>query len=131
MMNKPSRRDGVLLVVILGGLLSVVGLSQWIDSHKPPTNPAVDEEQLYLNGATVKRLSLGFNGLAADWYWMRSLQYVGGKLLNAHQSIRLDDMSALNLKLLAPLLDTATTLDPAFIEPYEYAAIVLPAVNVE
>jgi tetratricopeptide (TPR) repeat protein len=40
-------------------------------------------------------------------------------------------MSPLNLKLLAPLLDTATTLDPGFIEPYEYAAIVLPAVNVE
>ena len=98
MMNKPSRRDGVLLLIILGGLLSVVGLSQWIDSHKPPTNSGVEEEQLYLTGATVKRVSLGFNGLAADWYWMRSLQYVGGKLLNANESIRLDDMSRLNLK---------------------------------
>jgi len=131
MMNNPRRRDSILVAIILGGLLTAVGLSQWIDSHKPPPNPAVDEEQLYLNGATVKRLSLGFNGLAADWYWMRSLQYVGGKLLNAHESIRLDDMSTLNLKLLAPLLDAATTLDPAFTEPYEYAAIVLPAVNVE
>lgn len=109
----------------------MVGLSQWIDSHKPPTNLAVDEGQLYLNGATVRRVSLGFNGLAADWYWMRSLQYVGGKLLNANESIRLDDMSTLNLKLLAPLLDAATTLDPEFMEPYEYAAMVLPAVNVE
>jgi hypothetical protein len=131
MMNQPLRRDGVLLGIILCGLVSVVGLSQWIDSHKPPTNPADEEEQLYLSGATVKRVSLGFNGLAADWYWMRSLQYVGGKLLQANESIQLDNMSPLNLKLLAPLLDTATTLDPGFIEPYEYAAIVLPAVNVE
>jgi hypothetical protein len=62
---------------------------------------------------------------------MRSLQYVGGKVLNANESMRLDDMSKLNLKLLAPLLDAATTLDPGFMEPYEYAAIVLPAVDVE
>lgn len=131
MMKRPSRRDTVLLGIVLGGLACMVGLSQWIDSHKPPTNLAVDEGQLYLNGATVRRVSLGFNGLAADWYWMRSLQYVGGKLLNANESIRLDDMSTLNLKLLAPLLDAATTLDPEFMEPYEYAAMVLPAVNVE
>jgi tetratricopeptide (TPR) repeat protein len=62
---------------------------------------------------------------------MRSLHYVGGKLLKANESIRLDDMSTLNLKLLAPLLDAATTLDPEFTEPYEYAAMILPAVNVE
>ncbi|HBB89542.1 MAG TPA: hypothetical protein DC047_18205 [Blastocatellia bacterium] len=130
MMNQPSRPDGVLLGIILGGLISVVGLSQWIDSHKPPTNAAVDEEQLYLNGATLRRVSLGFNGLAADWCWIRSLQYVGGKLISAHQGIGLDNLSSLNLKLLAPLLDAATTLDPEFMEPYEYAAIILPEVNV-
>ena len=131
MMSKPSGRDGVLLSIILIGLASVVCLSRWIDSHRTPTNATVEEEQLYLNGTTVRRLSLGFNGLAADWYWMRSLQYVGGKLVNTHESIRLDDMSALNLKLLAPFLDAATTLDPEFMEPYEYAALVLPGVNVE
>lgn len=124
-------RDGVLVSVIFIGLASLVGVSRWIDSHQTPINPTVEEEQLYITGKTVKRVSLGFNGLAADWYWMRSLQYVGGKLLNAHQKIRLDDMSPLNLKLLAPLLDAATTLDPEFMEPYEYAAVILPAVNVE
>jgi tetratricopeptide (TPR) repeat protein len=131
MRNKLSGRDGLLLSIILIGLASAVGLSRWIDAHRPPINPTVAEEQLYLNGTTAKRISLGFNGLAADWYWMRSLQYVGGKILNTHQKIQLDDMSPLNLKLLAPLLDAATTLDPEFMEPYEYAAVVLPAVNVQ
>jgi tetratricopeptide (TPR) repeat protein len=74
-------------------------------------------------------MSLGFNGLAADWYWMRSLQYVGRKILN-HNDAQIDDLALLNLKLLAPLLDTATTLDPEFLSPYEYAAIVLPAIDV-
>ncbi len=130
-MNMPSGANRVSLGILFIGLAAVVGLSRWIDSHKPPIDVAVQEEQLYLTGTTVRRLSLGFNGLAADWYWMRSLQYVGGKFLNSQQRIRLDDMSPLNLKLLAPLLDTATTLDPQFLEPYEYAAVVLPAVNVQ
>jgi tetratricopeptide (TPR) repeat protein len=129
-MNKPSGRDGVLLSIVLIGVASVVGLSQWLDSHRPANSAAVEEEQLYLTGTMVRRVSLGFNGLAADWYWMRSLQYVGGKLLNAHQGIGLDNLSPLNLSLLAPLLDAATTLDPEFMEPYEYAAIILPGVNV-
>jgi len=74
---------------------------------------------------------LNFNGLAADWYWMRSLQYVGRKILDHEGDIALDDLSKLNLNLLAPLLDNATTLDPQFMEPYEYAAVVLPAIDVQ
>lgn len=131
MTNKLSRHDGLLLSIVFLGLAGVVGLSRWIDSRRPPVNANTEEEQLYVTGKTVKRISLGFNGLAADWYWMRSLQYVGGKFLNARETIHLDDMSSLNLKLLAPLLDAATTLDPQFLAPYEYAAVVLPAINVE
>jgi len=130
-MKKVLGRDSLLILVIVIGMVIVIALSQWIDARKAPINVVAEEEQLYLTGNTVKRMSLGFNGLAADWYWMRALQYVGGKMLNSRQSIRLDDLSPLNLKLLAPLLDSATTLDPEFMEPYEYAAIILPAVNVE
>lgn len=130
MMNKRYNQDGVLLALIFVGVASVVGLSQWLDSHRQVSSAAVEDEQLYLTGTMVKRVCLGFNGLAADWYWIRSLQYVGGKLINANHGIGLDNLSSLNLKLLAPLLDAATTLDPEFMEPYEYGAIILPAVNV-
>src|ERR1700730_7338036 len=131
MMNKWSSREGVVLLVIFIGLAGIVGLSRLIDSRRPSIDAKFEEEQLYINGKTVKKISLGFNGLAADWYWMRSLQYVGRKALNAPRDIQLDDLGQLNVKLLAPLLDTATTLDPEFMEPYEYAAVVLPGVNVE
>jgi len=131
MMNKWSSREALLLLVVFIGLASIVGLSRVIDSRRPPIDAKIEEEQLYVNGKTVKRISLGFNGLAADWYWMRALQYVGRKVLNTPREIQLDDLGQLNVKLLAPLLDTATTLDPEFMEPYEYAAVVLPGVNVE
>ena len=117
--------------VVVLGLACAALLVGWTDSLRPPPDPNAIDESLYVNGKTARRISLGFNGLAADWYWMRSLQYVGKKILSQPGEVALDDLSKLNLKLLAPLLDTATTLDPEFLDPYEYAAIVLPAVDVQ
>jgi len=126
-----TKVDLLLLLTVLFGLAGVVGVSRSIDSQRSVASPTVSEDQLYLQGATVKRVSLGFNGLAADWYWMRSLQYVGRKVLSNGQGLQLDNLGTLNLKLLAPLLDISTTLDPQFLEPYEYAAIVLPGIDVQ
>jgi len=131
MNSKGSLRDGLLLLTILIGLASVVGLSRWLDSHRPPADSRFEEERLYLTGSTAKRISLGFNGLAADWYWMRSLQYVGRKIINVPDNVPIDNLAQLDLRLLAPLIDTSTTLDPEFIEPYQYAAVVLPPIDVQ
>jgi tetratricopeptide (TPR) repeat protein len=126
-----TKQDGALVLTVLIGLACVVGLSRWIDSHRPIADSSLAEENLYLNAATVNRASLGFKGLAADWYWMRALQYVGRKIINVPEDVQLDNLGQLNLKLLAPLLDASTTLDPQFMEPYQYAAVVLPAVDVD
>lgn len=120
-----------LALVIIVGMLSIVLLAHWIDSRRPPPDPDLQEEQLYLTSNAARRMSLGFNGLVADWYWMRSIQYVGRKILNARQNVQLDDLGQLNLRLLAPMLDIATTLDPEFMDAYEYAAVVLPAIDVQ
>ena len=128
-MSERTKSVTLGLIVVLG-LACAALLVDWTDSLRPPPDPNAIDESLYVNGKTARRISLGFNGLAADWYWMRSLQYVGKKILNQPGDVALDDLSKLNLKLLAPLLDTATTLDPEFLDPYEYAAIVLPAVDV-
>ena len=128
--NNWTRRDAALLFTIILGLASAVAISGWIDARRPPVDPGLEEERLYVNGQSAKRLSLAFNGLLADWYWMRSLQYVGRKIMSLPSDVPLDDLGSLNLKLLAPLLDASTTLDPQFLEPYEYAAVVLPSVDV-
>lgn len=120
-----------LLVLLVAAAAGVVLLARWMDARRPPTNASIEEENLYFTGRAVRRVSLGFNGLVADWYWMRSLQYVGRKIDALPENVPLDNLGQLNLKLLAPLLDTATTLDPEFKEPYEYAAMVLPGVDVQ
>lgn len=128
--GKLSKIDLALLLTIIVGLAGIVALSRRIDGHLTPVDPTLEEEKLYVTAATVDRLSLGFNGLLADWYWMRALQYVGRKIINAPEDMQLDHLNKLDIKLLAPLLDAATTLDPQFMAPYQYAAVVLPEVDV-
>ena len=129
-MNDRTRTVTLALVTVLGMIFTVT-LARFTDARRPPANPNANDESLYLNAKTAKRISLGFNGLAADWYWMRSLQYVGRKIIAAEGNASLDDLSQLDLKLLAPLLENATTLDPQFLDPYEYAAVVMPAIDVQ
>jgi tetratricopeptide (TPR) repeat protein len=127
-----ARRQTIALaLVIVVGLGGVVGVSRWIETHRPPVDAAMEEEKLYVTGQAARRMSLGFSGLVADWYWMRSLQYVGRKLVAQPGDVQIDDLKALNLHLLYPLLDTATTLDPQFMAAYEYGGVVLPAINDE
>ena len=125
------KKDALRLLVIVLALAEVVLLAHWIDVHRQDMNARVSEERLYVDGPTAKRLTLAFNGLAADWYWMRSLQYVGGKIVryeDTHEG-RFINLSSLDLKLLPSLLRVSTTLDPQFMAPYEYGAIVLPELN--
>jgi tetratricopeptide (TPR) repeat protein len=71
-------------------------------------------------------------GLMADWYWMRSLQYIGDKILKRKSdALNIDDLRDLNPRLLYPLLENATDLDPHFIGAYAYGAIVMPAIDPE
>jgi tetratricopeptide (TPR) repeat protein len=68
---------------------------------------------LYISSPKVlKRLSLGYEGLLADIYWTRAVQYFGGK----HHS------GAQHYDLLAPLLDITTQLDPHLVVAYEFGS---------
>jgi tetratricopeptide (TPR) repeat protein len=124
-----------LVLVVLIGLSGAVFLSRWIEQHRPRVASSDNEETFYVTAPVARRLSLGFNGLVADWYWMQSLQYVGRKTIayaEAHPgNILLDDLRAVDLKMLPKLIDFATTLDPQFIAVYEYGGVLLPSINEE
>ena len=116
-------------------LLCCVGmiLTGWqLERQRPQTDFALADQPLYGSDKTTRRMSLAFNGVVADWYWMRTLQYVGRRVLRAQEtgeSLQLDDLRNLNLRLLQPLLQRTTTLDPQFIAAYQYGGVVLPAVD--
>jgi hypothetical protein len=64
----------------------------------------------------VKRLFPGFETLAADLYWLRTVQYFGGERLFSREK---------RFELLRPLIDISTTLDPRLEIAYRYGAIFL------
>lgn len=132
----PGRgRTVVLSFVISLGIASVALVSNRIDAYRVTSFVESSDEQLYVKAPTLKRLSLAFNGLAADWYWMRALQLVGRKSLDYQSThsgqMSLNDLGALDLRILPQLLRSSTTLDPQFIAPYEYGAMILPTFNTE
>jgi tetratricopeptide (TPR) repeat protein len=129
------KRDYFLVLTIVVGLLAAALVMRWNDAHSSDPRTQYAEEQLYLNGPAMKRLTLAFNGVAADWYWIRSLQYVGRKIVNYEDThagnFDLSSLSSLDLRLLPSLLRMATTLDPQFLEPYYYGALILPDLNAD
>lgn len=125
-----SQKQTYLLALVIVICFAVIfGLSRYMDANRPPVDPNLEEEKLYVTGNAAKQMSMGFNGLIADWYWIRSLQHIGKKVIDHPGDIQLDHLEALNITLLYPLLDNATTLDPQFMAAYEYGAVVLPAIN--
>lgn len=127
------KRDFLLVLTIVLGLSAAALTTRWNDARHHDLETQFADEPLYLNGPAMKRITLAFNGVAADWYWMRSLQYVGGKVIKYEDTragnFNLSDLSSLDLRLLPPLLRMATTLDPQFLEPYYYGALILPDLN--
>jgi tetratricopeptide (TPR) repeat protein len=97
-------------VVLLFCLAGSVLLLRRLDQRRPT---ATLEEVLYLNSPKwVKRLSLGYDGLLADIYWTRAVQYFG-----SHHVV-----GAKNYNLLSPLLEITTALDPKLTVAYQFGA---------
>jgi tetratricopeptide (TPR) repeat protein len=97
-------------VVLLFSLASSVFLLRRIDQMR---TSATLEEVLYLNSPKwVKRLSLGYTGLLADIYWTRAVQYFG-----SHHMV-----AARDFRLLSPLLEITTALDPKLVVAYQFGA---------
>jgi len=122
-------RDALLALVVVLGLVQTSALMRWLDAHRRPEDPFAAYEELYVKPETARRLSLGFNGVAADWYWLRSLQYVGRKVGAYRGEFTLDDMRPLGIRNLGALLEQSTALDPQFMAAYEFGAIVLPSID--
>jgi tetratricopeptide (TPR) repeat protein len=111
------------LVIMLVGLASLYPVQRYIDSTKPP-GVITDESLYFSSGKSIKRMTLGMSSLAADIYWIRTVQYFGQKVIDAG-GVGADTRN-INMKLLAPLLDIVVTLDPHELAPYRFGAIFLP-----
>ena len=111
-----SERKRITVVFSALLVLSLAGSALMLRRVDELRTGATLEEVLYVTSPqAVKRMSLGYNGLMADIYWTRAIQYFGRKHLV--RSRRYD--------LLLPLLDITVTLDPQLIPAYEFGSIFL------
>ncbi len=100
-----------------------------MENIKPKIDASYEDEDLYFSDKQLKAFGYDARGLMADWYWANSLQYLGGKVVNVTGNLNINDLRPLNPRLLYPMLDTASTLDPQFMTLYSYGAAVLPAID--
>src|SRR5216683_3484177 len=102
---------GLLLLGMAGSAL----LLRQVDQVR---SAATIEDVLYVSSPKLlKRLSLGYEGLLADVYWTRAVQYFGEK----HHA------GGGRYELLWPLLNITTQLDPHLIPAYAFGQTFLSA----
>jgi hypothetical protein len=103
-----------LLVLVPLGFAGVWDLQKHIDASQSRTE--VEDDQVILrSGKLVKAMSLEYAPLMADIYWTRVVQYFGNK----HAGKQVD------LRLLWPLLDLTTVLDPQLMPAYHFGSMFL------
>ena len=90
-----------LLLLVTLGFGGVWNLQKHIDAQQAALQ-IEDDQVLIRSGKLMKVLSLEYSPLLADIYWTRVVQYFGNK----HAGKQVD------LRLLWPLLDLSSTLDP-------------------
>lgn len=120
-----------LLIILIAGFGGIYFIGSNLEKIKPQKDENFSDEDLYLSARNLSLIGSDFRGLLADWYWIQSLQYMGDKVLNYQGDVNVNNLRPLNPRLLYPMLDTATTLDPHFITAYSYGAAILPAINNE
>jgi tetratricopeptide (TPR) repeat protein len=105
------RKTSVIAAVCLVAFLAVsIAVLRYSDKVRPHSTL---DEVLYISSPKVlKRASLGYDGLLADIYWTRAVQYFGARYHDR----------ATSYTLLAPLLQITTQLDPHLLVAYEFGA---------
>jgi tetratricopeptide (TPR) repeat protein len=105
-----GRVNAVATVVLLFSMAGGMATLHAVDHMQ---RRSVPQESLYVSSPKVlRRLSLGYTGLLADIYWTRAVQYFGTQ----HHA------GSSDFRLLAPLLEVTTELDPRLLPAYQFGA---------
>jgi tetratricopeptide (TPR) repeat protein len=109
-MTATGRVNLVATAVLLGSMAGAMAVLHVIDRQR---RGSVAQEALYVTSPkALRRMSLGYTGLLADIYWTRAVQYFGEQ--HHHESG--------DFRLLSPLLEVTTELDPKLLPAYQFGA---------
>ena len=103
-----------LLLFVLLGFAGVWRLQEHLDTQQSAVE-SEDDQLMLRSSKLVKGLSLEYAPLMADIYWTRVVQYFGNK----------QAANQVDLRLLWPLLDVTTVLDPQLMPVYHFGSTFL------
>src|ERR1700730_8753571 len=107
-----------LFLFVLLGFAGVWRLQQSIDVKQRGVE-SEDDQVMLRSSKLVKGLSLEYAPLVADIYWTRVVQYFGNKQAE----------NEADLRLLWPLLDVTSVLDPQLMPVYHFGSTFLSAAS--
>jgi hypothetical protein len=113
------------VAAVVGALIAGAVALQHLRETAYPAATAVEDSLDITSGEALRRLTIGYNALAADLYWIRTIQYYGGIKLRSAPTTSVPAPPDADYHLLYPLLDVTTTLDPRFSIAYRFGAIFL------
>jgi tetratricopeptide (TPR) repeat protein len=125
--------NAIVGVVVFAAMMvgASIELQAMRDRMYPPR--PLDEDSLYIqSGPMLRRLTVAYNALAADLYWIRAIQYYGDGKRRLASNARVPDPPPMiaaatsdAYSLMYPLLDLTTSLDPRFNIAYRFGAVFL------
>lgn len=111
---------------LLLGLALSIGAQRWRDAGG--ASQEAGEEILYVrSGEALKLASLGFDGVLADFYWIRTVLYFGRQVERQRATSEVLDLR--RMPLLEPLLDVTTELDPHHLAAWRFGSFFLQFVD--
>lgn len=115
--RRPGALSGwaLLLLVLSGGGCLLLQRMEMVKGGGADTAAQQGERNSLPSGKRLRSLSVGFHGLLADWYWIRTLHYVGIEWAQAETTLP-------PLPLLEPLLELTLSLDPHRLSAYRMGA---------
>ncbi|MCC7009334.1 MAG: hypothetical protein IT184_10990 [Acidobacteria bacterium] len=112
-----SRRAAFVRALLALACLGVASGVLYARETRHPLPQSTARLMYLTSGAVADRLYLSFDAIAADLYWIRTIQHYGRDRKSARTTDR--------FQFLQPLLDLTTRLDPHFNIAYRFGAIFL------
>ncbi len=113
-----SGRQATVLAGAAAAFVLAIALQVVRDRAYPRDERALERFLYVRSPAAMQRIALSYDALAADVYWVRTIQHYGGDRLAPGRA-------GPRYELLFPLLDLTTSLDPYFTIAYRFGAIFL------
>lgn len=117
------------LSLLIIGLVASAAAQSWLEAERVEAPGSIDEPLFLTSGEVLKRASIGFDGLLADIYWIRTVTYFGGSLERQQAAQGFVDLR--EMRQLEPLLEITTELDPHHVAAYRFGAFFLQYLDPE